>query len=158
MHGNLALLLRLQLIRRPDQWFQEDEPCYVHPKDPFKRIEIVPSTRTIRIGIDGQTLAESNNVMMLFETLLPTRYYLPKTSVNWEYTKESTTTSSCPYKGMAEYYDVVIEGKEHKDAIWWYKYPTPESIAVAGRVCFYNEKVDVWVDEVLQERPKSKFG
>ena len=96
--------------------------------------------------------------MMLFETLLPTRYYLPKTSVNWENTKESTTTSSCPYKGMAEYYDVVVRGKEHKDAIWWYKYPTPESVAVAGRVCFYNEKVDVWVDGVLQERPKSKFG
>lgn len=141
-----------------DQWFQEDEPCYIHPKDPFKRIEIVPSTRTIRVDIDGHTIAESSNVMMLFETLLPTRYYLPKTSVNWRYLVPSITTSGCPYKGEANYYDVVVQDKVHKDAIWWYKYPALESGAITGRVCFYNEKVDVFLDGVLQERPKSKFG
>lgn len=141
-----------------DQWFQEDEPCYVHPKDPFKRVEIVPSTRNIRVEVEGHTIAESSNVMMLFETGLPTRYYLPKTSVKWEYTVPSKTTSGCPYKGEANYYDVVVDGEPHKDAIWWYKYPTPESIVVAGRVCFYNEKVDIWIDGEKQERPKSKFG
>lgn len=95
---------------------------------------------------------------MLFETLLPTRYYLPKTSVDWTYTSPSVTTSGCPYKGEANYYDVTFDGQTLRDAIWWYKYPTAESAAVAGRVCFYNEKVDVWIDGVLQEKPKSKFG
>lgn len=141
-----------------DIWFQEDEPCYIHPKDPFKRIEIVPSTRTIRIDIAGHTIAESSNVMMLFETLLPTRYYLPKTAVKWEYLEPSTTRSGCPYKGEAGYYNVIVEGVAYKDVVWWYKYPTVESGAIAGRVCFYNEKVDVSIDGVLQERPTSKFS
>jgi len=155
--GPLKGLVRVQFDQM-DQWFQEDEPCYWHPKDPFKRVEIVPSTRTIRVGVEGHNIAESSNVMMLFETGLPTRYYLPKTSVKWEYTAPSTTTSGCPYKGEANYYDVVVDGEAHKDAIWWYKYPTAESIAIAGRVCFYNEKVDVWIDGEKQERPKSHFG
>lgn len=155
--GPLKDLVRVQ-FEAIDQWLQEDEPCYIHPKDPYKRVEIVPSTRTIRIGVDGHTIAESDNVMMLFETLLPTRFYLPKTSVNWQYLEGSVTTSGCPYKGQANYYDVVVKGIVRKDLVWWYKFPTAESMAIVGRVCFYNEKVDVWIDGLLQERPKSKFA
>lgn len=141
-----------------DTWFEEDSPCYIHPKDPTKRIETFSATRHIRIALTGHTLASSNNVVMLIEPLLPTRYYLPKTSVDWELLVPSETTSGCPYKGEAAYYDVVVGGAVHKDLVWWYKYPTMEASAVAGRVCFYNEKVDVFVDGVLQERPVSKFS
>ena len=72
--------------------------------------------------------------------------------VNWEYTSESDTTTFCPYKGKAEYYNLNVNGKEIKDAIWWYRYPTIESAPIAGMVCFYNEKVDVFIDGVKEEK------
>lgn len=117
------------------------------------------------------TVAESNNPSFLFETNLRTRYYLPKTSVrllplgpslkateltrqqvNWQYLTPSTTTTKCPYKGRANYYNITVNEKEIKDAVWWYEYPTAESAAIQGLVCFYNEKVDVYVDGVLEKK------
>ena len=90
---------------------------------------------------------------MLYETGLPVRYYLPKTSFNWELLESSQSVTSCPYKGDANYYTVVIDGKEYKDLVWWYRFPTLETSGIAGKLCFYNEKVDIYVDGVLQERP-----
>jgi uncharacterized protein (DUF427 family) len=141
-----------------DTWFQEDEPCYIHPKDPTKRIETLSSTCHVRIAFVGHTLASSNNVIMLIEPLLPTRYYLPKTSVDWDVMVPSDTTSGCPYKGEANYYSVVVQGVEMKDLAWWYKYPAVEVGAIAGRVCFYNEKVEVFINGGLQKKPVSKFS
>jgi len=89
---------------------------------------------------------------LLYETGLPIRYYLPKTSVDFELVEPTKTVTSCPYKGEANYYSIVLDGKEYKDYVWWYRYPTPESIAIAGRVCFYNEKVDIYIDGVKEER------
>lgn len=140
-----------------DTWFEEDSPCYIHPKDPTKRIETIPSTRHIRIALEGHTLASSNNVVMLIEPLLPTRYYLPKTSVDWGSLVPSETRSGCPYKGEARYYGVEVEGQLYEDLVWWYQYPVVEVGSIAGRACFYNEKVDVFVDGVPQDRPVSKF-
>ena len=108
--------------------------------------------------VDDTVIAETHSPLLLCETGLPVRYYLPKTCCNFEFLEPSTTVTSCPYKGDANYYSIVIGGKEYKDYIWWYRYPTPESIAIAGKVCFYNEKVDIYLDGVKQERPKSKFG
>ena len=73
-------MLRLLIIL--DDWFEEDTPIYVHPKDPYKRIEILPSSRTITAKVDGVTIAESSNNMFLFETTLRTRFYMPKTAVS----------------------------------------------------------------------------
>ena len=64
-----------------DAWYEEDTEIYVHPKDPHVRVDVLPSTREVRVEIDGTQVAKSDNVMMLFETGLPTRYYLPQTSV-----------------------------------------------------------------------------
>jgi len=134
-----------------DAWFVEEEQIYQHPKDPYKRIECIPSTRTVRIEIDGEVVAESSSNIFLYETMLQPRYYLSPTSVNWELLSPSETKSVCPYKGEAKYYDVTLKsGKVVKDAIWWYKYPTLESILITGRLCFYNEKVDVFIDGVKQ--------
>ncbi|KAI9688951.1 MAG: hypothetical protein M1822_000688 [Bathelium mastoideum] len=158
--GPLEELVRIPFNSTGIVWFEEDEQVFVHPKDPYKRVDILPSTRHIKIGLDGQVLAESSNVLCLFETGLPTRYYLPKTSVSdWALLKESSTTTKCPYKGEANYYSVKLaSGELANDLVWYYIHPTSESIGIAGRLCFYNEKVDVWVDGVKQERPKSKFG
>ena len=136
---------------RLDAWFEEDTEIYVHPKDPYKRIDILPSTKHIVVKVNDVVVAESSSPLLLFETGLPIRYYLPKTSVNFELLEPSDSLTSCPYKGQANYYSIVIGGKEHKDYVWWYQYPTPESIAIAGRVCFYNEKVDIYIDG-LKER------
>lgn len=135
-----------------EQWFEEDVPIYCHPKDPYKRIDILHSTRNVRITLDNVTLAESSRPVLLLETTLRTRYYLPPTSVNWEHLSPSTTETLCPYKGRANYHHVNVNSNEYRDLAWYYRYPTMESAPIAGYVCFYNEKVDVWIDGVKEAR------
>jgi uncharacterized protein (DUF427 family) len=151
---NTSVLVDLVKIdfRAIDQWFEEDVPIYCHPKDPYKRIDILSSTRSIKIEIEGVTLAESLNPLFLLETTLRTRYYLPPTSVNWEYLIHSDTETLCPYKGRANYYHVKVNGNVYRDMVWYYRYPTPESALVAGYMCFYNEIVDIWVGGEKEER------
>ncbi|KAF2251005.1 DUF427-domain-containing protein [Trematosphaeria pertusa] len=148
--GSLKDLVKVE-FKEMDQWFEEDVPIYQHPKDPYKRIDILNSTRPVKVALDGVTLAESPNPLFLLETSLRTRYYLPPTSVKWEYLSKSDSETYCPYKGRANYYNVTINGKEHKDLVWYYRYPTAESAPVAGHLCFYNEKVNIWVDGVMEQ-------
>ncbi|MCJ1442680.1 MAG: hypothetical protein MMC23_003177 [Stictis urceolatum] len=143
-------------------WFEEDEPMAVqgHPFDPYKRIDTRKSSRRLRVEIDGVEVADAGWAVHLFETGLPVRYYLPRTGVKWEHLKESGTRSYCPYKGWTSgYWDVVLpEGKGGRDLLWGYE-ATPVAVGeIQGLVCFYNEKVDVWLDGQKQERPKSKFA
>jgi uncharacterized protein (DUF427 family) len=134
------------------QWFEENTPIYIHPKDPYKRIDILPSSRSVKVAINGVTLAETSSALFLLETSLRTRYYLPPTCVRWELLSQSRTETGCPYKGRSNYWDVHVEGKVWRDLVWCYRYPTVESGAIAGYLCFYNEMVDVWVDGVKEER------
>ncbi|KAL8874571.1 MAG: hypothetical protein Q9174_000098 [Haloplaca sp. 1 TL-2023] len=115
-----------------DAWFEEEQQIYVHPKDPYKRIDILPSSRRIVVKVDGIVIAESTFNMFLFETMLQTRYYMPKSA--WHYTTPSETTTMCPYKGMAEYYNLCVNGQNIEDAVWWYRHPTQESFQIAGVV------------------------
>ena len=148
-----------------DQWFEEDTPIHVHPKDPFKRIDILQSDRPIRITLNSHTLAESSTSMHLYETTLPTRYYLPLTSLNNASLRPSETRSLCPYKGEAQYHDVVLpNGEVYRDLVWYYTRPTSESAGIVNLRCFYNEKVDVWIKGVGEgagwrkmERPVTHF-
>ncbi|PQE21045.1 duf427 domain protein [Rutstroemia sp. NJR-2017a WRK4] len=131
-----------------DAWFEEDVQVYgEHPRSPFVRIDVLGSSRRVRVEVEGTLVAESRGCRFLYETGLGTRYYMPKTSVQMQYLKPSVTTTKCPYKGMANYYDVVIGGKVYKDLVWWYEYPTAESVGIAGMVCFYAEKCDVTVSD-----------
>ena len=141
-----------------DHWFEEDEEVYVHPRDPFTRVDILPSGRRVRVEIDGVTVADSTNGSFLYETNLPTRFYLPKTDVRMDLLTPTDTATHCPYKGTARYWSANVNGNLHDDIVWGYDTPLPESQKVAGLVSFYNEKVDIYVDEVLQERPKTKFS
>ncbi|KAF2748606.1 DUF427-domain-containing protein [Sporormia fimetaria CBS 119925] len=137
-----------------DQWYEEDLPIYVHPKDPYKRIDILPSSRNIRVELHGKVLAESSSPLLLLETSLRTRFYLPPTCVKWNHLLKSPTKTYCPYKGEARYFHAKATGDTPwvMDAVWCYKYPTAESLAIAGYLCFYNEKVDIYVDGVLEEK------
>lgn len=141
-----------------DHWFEEDEEVWVHARDPYTRIDILPSSRRVRIEVDGVTVADTTHASFLFETGLPARYYMPKTDVSMDLLTPTSTETACPYKGTARYWSVTVDGATHEDIVWGYDAPLPESQKIAGLVCFYNEKVDVYIDEELEERPKTKFG
>ena len=141
-----------------DAWFEEDEEVFTHPRDPYTRVDILPSSRHVRVELDGETIAESTSPRLLFETGLPVRYYLPKTHVRMDLLIPTETASHCPYKGEAEWWSVRVGDTVHEDLAWSYPTTLPESQKVAGLVAFYNEKLDIYVDGVLQERPRTKFS
>jgi uncharacterized protein (DUF427 family) len=141
-----------------DAWFEEDERVHTHPRDPYTRVDVLPSSRHVRVEVDGVTVAESVRPTILFETGLPPRTYLPATDVRMDLLRPSDTVSHCPYKGTARYWSVVTDGEVRDDLAWGYDFPLPESLRVAGLVCFYDERVDLVVDGVRQERPRTKFA
>jgi uncharacterized protein (DUF427 family) len=141
-----------------DAWFEEDEQVFTHARDPYTRIDILASSRHVRVEVDGTTVAESTSPRLLFETGLPVRYYLPKTHVRMELLTPTDTVSHCPYKGQAEYWSVRIADRVHEDLAWSYRAPFAESQKIASLVAFYDEKVDVYVDGVLRKRPQTKFS
>jgi len=141
-----------------DAWFEEDEEVFTHPRDPYTRVDILASSRHVRVEIGGATIAESSSPRLLFETGLPVRYYLPKTHVRFDLLVPSGTVTHCPYKGQAEYWSVRAADGLHADVAWSYRTPLPESQKITGHVAFLNERVDVHVDGVLQERPATKFS
>jgi uncharacterized protein (DUF427 family) len=140
------------------EWFEEDEPVYTHPRDPYSRVDILASSRQVRVEVDGVTVAESGQPRILFETGLPPRYYLPLTDVRMDLLVRSDTETHCPYKGTAGYWSVDTGVRVHKDLVWIYRTPLPESQKIAGLACFYNERVDLYVDGEKMARPKSPFS
>ena len=141
-----------------DHWFEEDEEVFVHPRDPFTRVDILPSSRLVRVEIDGVTVADSTNASFLFETGLPTRYYFPKVDVRMDLLTSTESATHCPYKGTARYWTVSVNGETYDDIVWGYDSPLPESQKIMGLVSFYNEKIDVYVDEVLLERSNTNYS
>ena len=136
-----------------------DEEVFVHPRSPYSRVDALRSTRRVRIALEGVDLAESCSPVMVFETGLPTRYYLNRTEVHFEHLVPTDTVTSCPYKGTTTgYWSVVIDGVVHADLAWSYDFPTRQLLPIAGLVAFYDEKVDVYVDDVLLERPRTHFS
>jgi uncharacterized protein (DUF427 family) len=140
------------------EWLEEDEPVYTHPRDPYTRIDILASSRHVRVEVDSVVIAESRGPSLLFETGLPTRYYLPLSDLRTELLRPSELRTHCPYKGTAEYWSVEINGRTHDDLIWIYRTPLPESQKIAGLAGVYNERVDLYVDGVAQERPRTPFS
>jgi uncharacterized protein (DUF427 family) len=141
-----------------DHWFEEDEEVYVHPHDPYKRIDILHSSRHVEVEVNGVKVAETRSPTLLFETGLPTRYYIPKVDVRMDLLAPTETASGCAYKGFAEYWSVEADGQTFADLAWWYRTPLPEAVKIAGLVAFYNEKVDLVVDGERLARPKTHFS
>lgn len=141
-----------------DDWLEEDEIVYTHPRDPYTRVDILASSRRVQVLVDGVEVADSDQPRILFETGLPPRYYLPLSHVRTDLLRPSSTVSHCPYKGRASYWSVEVNGTVHDDLVWCYRAPLPESIKIAGLLCFYNEKVDLVLDGVAQDRPKTHFS
>lgn len=134
-----------------DNWFEEDDEVYVHPRDPYKRVDVLNSSRHVRVELNGETLAETHRPRLLFETSLPTRYYIPKLDVRMDLLTPTQTRSRCPYKGEAVYWSVTAGGKEFNDIVWSYPLPIPECPKIENLMCFFNERVDIYVDGEKQE-------
>jgi uncharacterized protein (DUF427 family) len=141
-----------------DAWFEEDEEVFTHPRNPYTRVDILASSRHVRVEVGGVAVAESASPRLLFETGLPVRYYLPKPHVRMDLLTPTAKVSHCPYKGQAEWWSVRAGDALHEDLAWSYRAPLPESQKIAGLVAFYNEKTDIYVDGALQERPVTKFS
>lgn len=150
------------LIRLPwnalDAWFEEDEEVFVHPRSPYVRVDALASSRRVRVSIDGHPVADTQRPTLLFETGLPTRYYIPQPDVRMELLEPTATKSGCPYKGTAHYWTVRTSAGSHDDIAWSYSSPFAESQKIAGLVAFYNERTDIEVDGVLQQRPRTTFS
>ncbi|MBM7806426.1 uncharacterized protein (DUF427 family) [Geodermatophilus bullaregiensis] len=139
-----------------DAWFEEDEEVFVHPRNPYARVDALRSSRRVRVERDGVVLAESASPVLVFETGLPTRSYLPRTDVRWEHLAPSATVTQCPYKGRTSgYWSAHVGGAVVEDVAWSYDFPTREMSPIAGLVAFYDEVVDVFVDGVRRERPRT---
>jgi uncharacterized protein (DUF427 family) len=142
-----------------DAWFEEDEEVFVHPRSPYARVDAARSTRTVRVELGGVLLAESAAPVMVFETGLPTRYYLDRTAVDFTHLIHTDTETACPYKGRtSDYWSVQTGGEVHADLAWSYNFPTRALTPIAGLVAFYNEKVDITLDGTLLERPQTPFS
>src|SRR2546426_9775770 len=113
-----------------DAWFEEDEEVFVHPRHPYHRIDVLYSSRHVRVEVEGETIAETRQPRLLFETGLPTRYYVPKVDVHWEKLVRSGTHTACPYKGTASYWSVKVGDRVIPDLAWIYPNPLPESYKI----------------------------
>jgi uncharacterized protein (DUF427 family) len=155
-----ALRDRVVLTWEPGrlEWTEEDEAVTGHPRDPHKRVEALPSSRHVEVVVGGTTVASSDRPVLLFETDLPTRYYLPREDVRLDLLEATGNISVCPYKGRADGYWTWSGPPAVANVAWSYSAPAPAVGAIRDRVAFYNELVDLTVDGVLLERPRSPFS
>jgi uncharacterized protein (DUF427 family) len=134
-------------------WLEEDDEIVSHPRDPFHRVDIRHSSRHVRVDRDGQVLAESTRPVLVFETSLPVRAYLPRDDVRLDLLEPSRTRTACAYKGVASYL-----ARGGKDLAWCYEAPLPDAGELTGLVCFFDERVDVTVDGVKRPRPVTPWS
>ena len=137
-----------------DAWYEEDERNLAHPRDPFHRIDIVHSSRHVRVELDGTTLGESHRPCLLFEPPLPVRYYLHPDDVRTDLLRPSDTQTACAYKGEASYYSTA----DADDVAWTYRQPLREASEVTDRIAFFNERVDIIVDGERLDRPLTPWS
>jgi uncharacterized protein (DUF427 family) len=137
-----------------DQWLEEDEPIVSHPRDPFHRVDVRRSSRSVVVEHEGTVLAESTRSRRLFETSLPPRTYLPREDVRLDLLLPSDTGTACAYKGQTSSYWAVDRADGRRiDVAWTYEHPLPDAVEVTDLVAFFDERVDVVVDGERRERP-----
>jgi uncharacterized protein (DUF427 family) len=142
-----------------DKWMEENEELYKHARDPFKRVDALPSTRHVRVVVDGHTVAETRRPHLVFETNHPVRYYIPQEDVRMDLLTANSTESRCPYKGAASYWSVKLGDEIFDDLVWGYMDPIPEIPKIKGLLCFFHERgCDIYVDGELVPSPKTKWA
>jgi uncharacterized protein (DUF427 family) len=122
---------------RMDAWLDEDEEV-TSLRDPYHRVDARRSSRRIEVRSDGEVLARSDRPVVVAETGLPLRFYLPREDVAAEL-RTSETMATCPYKGRAAYWS--LDGIE--DVAWSYDEPLESMLPARDTVCFDASKVEV---------------
>ena len=141
-----------------DCWFEEDTQVFVHPRDPYKRVDVCDSSRHVQVIVAGETVADTRRPRLLFETGLPTRYYIPKVDARLDLLVPSQKRTRCPYKGQAGYYSVEVGETLVEDIVWTYPYPEAAVAAIQNMLCFFNEKVEaIYIDGELEVKPETPW-
>lgn len=141
-----------------DAWYEEEEEIFAHARDPYHRVDVLRSSRHVRVVIAGTTVADTRRPSLLFETTLPTRYYISPEDVRMDVLEPTPLTTRCPYKGVASYWSVRLEDYIAKNVVWSYPDPIPENPKIKNLLCFFNERVDLYVDGELQPRPHTPWS
>jgi uncharacterized protein (DUF427 family) len=137
-----------------DAWYEEEEEVFVHARDPHKRVDVLESSRHVVVSVNGEVLADTRRPRLLFETGLPTRYYIPPDDVRMDLLRPTEKHTQCPYKGTASY----LSSETEQDVAWFYPDPIPEQPRIQGLVAFFNERVDIEVDGEPVERPQTQWS
>lgn len=142
-----------------DAWYEEDEQVFAHARDPYKGVNILPSSHHVEVVLGGVTIADTHHPHLLIETGLPMRYYIPQQDIRMELLEPTESISHCPYKGQASYWSAKIGEKVYKDIVWSYRDPLPACMPVAHLLSFYNERVDaIYVDGERMPVPKNQWS
>jgi uncharacterized protein (DUF427 family) len=141
-----------------DSWWEEDDEVFRHARDPYHRVDVLRSSRHVVVQLDGITVAETHRPLLLLETGLPPRWYIPRADVRFDLLTPTDLTTTCPYKGQASYVSATIDGVEHRNIAWSYVTPIPECPKIEQAVCFFNERVDLTVDGEPQDRPETHWS
>ena len=142
-----------------DAWYEEDEEVFVHARDPYARVDAVLSSRAVEVVLGGATVASSRRPRFVFETGLPTRYYLPAEDVRMDLLEPSETLTRCPYKGQARYWRARVGARAYDDIVWSYPKPVPECPTIKDLMCFYNEHVDaILIDGEAEEKTPTPWS
>ena len=143
-----------------DAWYEEEEEVFVHLRDPYHRVDILKSSRHIRIVVEGKTVAETSRPLLLFETGFPTRYYIPREDIRTDILEPSDLKTRCPYKGIASsYWSIKVGDKRLENCAWSYHDPLPGAYKIKDYVCFYNERMDaIYVNNKLTAKPNTPWS
>lgn len=141
-----------------DEWLEEDETAIGHARDPYHRIDVLDTSRHVKISVAGEVLAETTRARVLYEAGLPPRWYIPAEDVRQAALVPSDSRTVCAYKGFASYWSVRAGGKIAKDLVWYYADPRHDALRVKDYLCFFNEKVDIQLDGELQKRPRTPWS
>ena len=140
-----------------DGWFEEEEEVFGHARDPYKRVEVLESSRHVEVFLEGFRIADTKTPRILLETGLPRRFYLPRDDIHEEFLRPSSLVSVCPYKGRASYFSLDLGDLLYADLAWYYPSPNSEVSKIADYICFPQGKVDLFVDGDLEDRPNTRW-
>ncbi|MGI9378463.1 MAG: DUF427 domain-containing protein [Methyloligellaceae bacterium] len=140
-----------------DRWYEEEVEIFVHARNPYVRVDTALSSRQLRIEIDNFTLADTGSPVLLWETGLPTRFYISRSDIDMKRLIPSQTRTRCPYKGIADTFHIQLDDHRIEDCAWIYKDPLPACAQIRDKICFYNEVVDIFDGGIQQPQPNTQF-
>jgi uncharacterized protein (DUF427 family) len=139
-------------------WFEEDQEAVGHPREPHHRIRCLPSRRHVVVSVGGEVVADTHRPVLLVETGLPPRWYLPRDDVRMDLLTRSETRTTCAYKGHASYWSTTAGGTDLEDIAWSYEDPRHDADEVRDLLCFYAEHTDTVVDGQPLGRPDTEWS